>query len=311
MRDKNNTITQRYEWLDVAKGIAILLMMVGHTSIPDPINRFIFAFHMPLFFMASGFCTNWTKLSFTDFFLHKCKTLLIPFVVYSIIVLVVGVYTGQMDAKQVLVGGWASNCYPLWFIPILFLSLLLTQIIVTYTNGKVQLMVWFSLAAIASLLKYYKIYLPWTISPMFYASFLLMAGTCSKKITEYIVNPKWWGLVLCFIVTAIISHFWKVNMAWNTINPVVFITIGAFAGTYMIFGVSSIINKFLKKSSNILSWIGKETYVILAFSSIIPSTIDVIYPMNVVFKYLITFLLLYMLILTKRKINKVVGSNIL
>lgn len=311
MTDTINPTSKRYEWLDVAKGITILLMILGHTSVPEPVNRFIFAFHMPLFFIASGYCTNWYKNTFFQFLAHKSRTLLLPFIIYSTLVLLIGVPTGQMDLMGVLKGGWASICYPLWFVPILFFSLLLAKGIMAISNEKIRIIVWLSMAVLGSILKYKLIYLPYTLSPVFYASFLLIAGTYAKKLECFIINPKWWGLVLCFIVTAIISHFWKVNMAWNTINPVVFITIGAFAGTYMIFGISSVIIKYLKKSSIILSWIGKETYVILAFSSIIPSTIDVMCPMNVALKYLITFLLLYMLILTKRKINKFVGCNFL
>ena len=44
----------RKQWLDIAKGIAIILMVIGHTSIPNIASNFIYAFHMPLFFIASG-----------------------------------------------------------------------------------------------------------------------------------------------------------------------------------------------------------------------------------------------------------------
>ena len=50
---------KRIEYVDVAKGIAILSVIVGHTfSAYDPgslLNRFIYSFHMPLFFILSGF----------------------------------------------------------------------------------------------------------------------------------------------------------------------------------------------------------------------------------------------------------------
>lgn len=41
---------QRLDWLDIAKGIAILLVIVGHTvNNPSIIRQVIFSFHMPLF----------------------------------------------------------------------------------------------------------------------------------------------------------------------------------------------------------------------------------------------------------------------
>ena len=39
---------------DVMKGIAILLMVVGHCPVSHLLSRFIYSFHMPLFFLLSG-----------------------------------------------------------------------------------------------------------------------------------------------------------------------------------------------------------------------------------------------------------------
>ncbi|CCX59757.1 putative uncharacterized protein [Blautia hydrogenotrophica CAG:147] len=46
---------KRIEFIDVAKGITILLVIVGHT-IPEGLMRtLIYSFHMPLFFFLSGY----------------------------------------------------------------------------------------------------------------------------------------------------------------------------------------------------------------------------------------------------------------
>lgn len=84
---------KRNQWLDVAKGITIILMVLGHTSIPQVASNFIWAFHMPLFFIASGWCTNWNKLGFVEFSKRKVQTLLIPFFAYSAIVLAIREFT--------------------------------------------------------------------------------------------------------------------------------------------------------------------------------------------------------------------------
>lgn len=57
----------RIEWVDLAKGVGILLVVIGHadrglqtTGLPDPrgvlpvLDQAIYAFHMPLFFLLSG-----------------------------------------------------------------------------------------------------------------------------------------------------------------------------------------------------------------------------------------------------------------
>lgn len=50
---------KRIEWIDCAKGIAMFLVILGHTvssdwsSIEKLIRAVIFSFHMPLFFILS------------------------------------------------------------------------------------------------------------------------------------------------------------------------------------------------------------------------------------------------------------------
>lgn len=47
---------KRMMWLDLAKGLAILLMVLGHCLAADcALHDFIYSFHMPLFFLAAGF----------------------------------------------------------------------------------------------------------------------------------------------------------------------------------------------------------------------------------------------------------------
>ncbi len=46
----------RIEAFDILKGIGIILMIVAHTYGPDSVIwNFIYAFHLPLFFIVTGF----------------------------------------------------------------------------------------------------------------------------------------------------------------------------------------------------------------------------------------------------------------
>ena len=63
--------------IDIARGIACLLVIIGHiSSTPSQVNVWIYAFHMPLFFIISGLIIN-TKVKCTlcqghyDFFLFR------------------------------------------------------------------------------------------------------------------------------------------------------------------------------------------------------------------------------------------------
>ena len=46
--------TLRLPYMDVAKGMGILCVIIGHMG-NETINRIIFSFHMPLFFLISGY----------------------------------------------------------------------------------------------------------------------------------------------------------------------------------------------------------------------------------------------------------------
>jgi fucose 4-O-acetylase-like acetyltransferase len=81
---------------------------------------------MPLFFIASGYTTNWNKYSLKEYFLHKCKTLMLPFAIYSAIVLLLLQGIGALDWRHLLSHGWEG--YALWFIPVLFIALMLRRI---------------------------------------------------------------------------------------------------------------------------------------------------------------------------------------
>ena len=51
----------RIYWIDCAKGITILLVIIGHSIYNPMVRGPIFSFHMPLFFILSGMTYKWSK----------------------------------------------------------------------------------------------------------------------------------------------------------------------------------------------------------------------------------------------------------
>ena len=45
---------QRLDWVDVARGIGIIAVVVGHVWTRGPLRDAMYSFHMPLFFLLSG-----------------------------------------------------------------------------------------------------------------------------------------------------------------------------------------------------------------------------------------------------------------
>ena len=61
----------RQTWIDIAKGIGIISMLIGHTD--AAFQPIIYAFHMPLFFILAGYTikkvekNNLLKATLKDF----------------------------------------------------------------------------------------------------------------------------------------------------------------------------------------------------------------------------------------------------
>ena len=71
-----DTSNRRIEWIDIAKGIGILLVILGHT-IALKYSKVLYTFHMPLFFLLSGLVAK-ECCSFKDVFINKTKRVLKP-----------------------------------------------------------------------------------------------------------------------------------------------------------------------------------------------------------------------------------------
>ena len=80
--------SNRLDYVDVYRALGIILMVMGHIGFGDIFDHFIHAFHMPMFFILSGFLYNTEKnatISIKQFVKKKAKALLIPYLAFSLI----------------------------------------------------------------------------------------------------------------------------------------------------------------------------------------------------------------------------------
>ncbi|WP_368489974.1 acyltransferase family protein [Clostridium sp. BJN0013] len=132
-----------YKDMDIARGIGIFLVVLGH-SFPDAqfngsvfyayIYRLIYSFHMPLFFIISGFFAYKiyeisTLKSYGRFVYSKFKRLMIPYISVSLIAVPIKLYMNNYAARPIKLNDLIINIifYPLdipiqyfWFIYTLF-----------------------------------------------------------------------------------------------------------------------------------------------------------------------------------------------
>lgn len=135
---------KRIEYFDVAKGIGVFFVLLGHLQGPEffqfspliiPMCEWIFSFHMPFFFIISGMLIaykNETEKEFKDIAKRRFRGIMIPYYWFSFFYMTVVV--AAFIKKQILIGTvWLNLWYVLstygmnvlWFLPALFFGELL------------------------------------------------------------------------------------------------------------------------------------------------------------------------------------------
>lgn len=129
---------KRLPYIDIAKGVLIWMVIIGHVyyflcrkrfdptfSLISPICSFLWVpYNMPAFFIITGICSNFEK-DFLTFFKSNFKTLKIPAITLTAIWLLVRkICSGETDPISYLhlglVNSWISSDY--WFLDALFLT---------------------------------------------------------------------------------------------------------------------------------------------------------------------------------------------
>ena len=122
---------ERQYWIDWAKAIAIYGVVLGHVSdVSNPVwvkflTSFLISFHVPLFFLVSGYLFRIKECVFVGFLKNSAKSLLVPYVFFNLISAPI---LWKLQAKDVWLSGlyeflvckghaWAG---PAWFLVALF-----------------------------------------------------------------------------------------------------------------------------------------------------------------------------------------------
>lgn len=129
-------MSQRDITIDIAKGIGIFLVVLGHVPIPMWLATPIYIFHMPLFFFLSGMFFHLNEDRKMGLY-KKIRTLIIPYFFFAICgntsnVLRDLLFNHTVNVKSVftLFDGATS---PLWFLVCLFGCYLLSRISSLFT----------------------------------------------------------------------------------------------------------------------------------------------------------------------------------
>lgn len=254
---------------DMMKGIAILFMIIGHCQIPDSLHRIIYLFHLPLFFIVSGYF--YKNNSLKPQLVKDLKRLVVP---YFLCAFVVGIKYG-IDAFRLhdfskipdfcLAVIWGScpiqiedfslpDIGPIWFLLALFWCRQIFNWIMTYKSGPIFVI---SIALFSTLLSQFVIF-PWSIlqgmsGMLFYLMGFLFAHHQNSRHTL---------LPLSVLIIPIAYFYGAIDMHTGLYPNFTMNVLGALAASYLLYVFLDFISQihFLRSS---MSWLGEWSLLIL------------------------------------------------
>ncbi len=125
--------TKRLPYLDMVKGLGIILVVLGHIEyISDPLRTWISSFHMPVFFIVSGILIrhkNEENLPWKTLLQKKARGILIPYFWFSLLYFAIDIFnvcygkiTKPVFIKNQIDSLTFYGSSVLWFLPALFIA---------------------------------------------------------------------------------------------------------------------------------------------------------------------------------------------
>jgi fucose 4-O-acetylase-like acetyltransferase len=296
--------TRRNATIDIARGLGIILVVLGHNWIVlherGELFRVIYSFHLPLFFFLSGlFLKDSARLG--DFALSRADALLKP---YAVVLVLLGI-AEMLAPKLVPVADTTPLAYfsgvlyataptiawtPLWFLPHLFVATVFSLAILRATRTLANRPAWLFVIAcallatgIAAISRFWQIDtaalhfmgqdrlpgLPWSLDLLFISTPCILFGfLLARPVAAMRFNPLWFGAAA--LAFAALHAFFDEAMDLNLRvygNPLVS-TLQAALGTYLALSASSLLQRFAAVQRP-LAYIGAASLFILLFHYVV------------------------------------------
>ena len=283
------------EWIDVAKGLGIILVIAGHTfclGISSP----LYTFHMPLFFLLSGVVFNENKYKSPKYLLKmKAKQILKPWTIMAMISLMVCLcipeWRHNLSLKTMLIELYTANTNniqnsSLWYLLCLYMMFVLYIGLSKLKGFKYRLIIIIILAVSVLFFKnpitwisnkYLHLpdnRLPFKIDTAVVAVVFFIVGLWYQGFIKKIASKTISWIVL-FTLATLVYAAGKLN-GWTNLNsldfgnnPLLFYPI-AFSGIWaVIFCSNKIISvRNLINIADTLKFYGKNSLVIFGFQSL-------------------------------------------
>lgn len=275
------------------RALGILLMVFGHVGAAgcNPLNNFIYMFHMPLFFFISGYCFKEKYLyECRLFFCRRIKRLYVPFILWGIIFLLLHNVFFYLNFYSYDYGfkGHGSCMYSLsdfiqkimgtivmhnteqllggyWFLHSLFCGTIIAWVLLKYVKSYVAcigITLFTGILCNKFNLSFFDDYVS---SREISAAFLFVVGNYFSK--KQIKNFNSFYIFGCFILTLCGSVFWHYDMSSGNCSNKIYLPY-LFTSVLAVWSLYSLIVKCQfgsYKASRLLCFIGSHTMEILTW----------------------------------------------
>jgi len=286
---------KRIEYLDIARGIGILLVVLGHNDfgfVSSFFHQVIYSFHIPLFFFLSGYFIN-TALPFFDYFKKRFHSVLKPYLFTIFLIYFASVSFEKMGfqtalgriIKSLYGTGYYIDWVALWFLPHLFVvSLYAFIFIVLVTKLRNRWITWgillltllvstlffrlFYPFSISVLGKSYELYgLPFSLDLIFLCGFFFLLGNEIRQVASekafdniFLLIGSGFGLILLNIFFP-----YRVDIAIRVYESLLVNTAEAILGILFVLGLSRQIELRVRKLGSLFKYLGNISLIILLF----------------------------------------------
>lgn len=273
---------KRLDWIDIAKGIGILLVVLGHSRLNTGFAaRWISSFHMPLFFILAGLCYDEMRYpSYLSYIKRKVTALAYPYFTLSFVVIAMFsvLYFGDnpaFGAKTLFLDGTlkGSTFGAFWFVTSLFCVEVLYagfSRVVSSPIARIIVMLLVSLAAAYFIESRWPYFIDTTLVAMFFYAFGHILRLLLPMIANFRMNVFYrFGLAGGgHVLLLLFAYHYKADfVSHNLGNPVMFLFC-AILGSAFVMLISLYISimkpTFLDCCKTSLIFVGKNTIILLA-----------------------------------------------
>lgn len=274
---------KRIRYFDIAKGIGILSVIVGHTVVNKIALQFIYSFHMPLFFIISGY---FFKFKEDRELMHKnYRRLIIPYIFTALTVIFVMIMRRviRLDFKHIpstalqwiyagFYGSGQRYTAPftiykigtIWFLLALFFASLIFNYSSRFNKPSLQILFILTMAYIGYKTSKF-IWLPFSIQAGAVATIFLLIGFYMHKFNT-LSKQSVPNLIFCASIWLLCVVFCgKLYMVRNYYGNGLLDIIGAVCAFYVIIFISKLLDNKTTLISRILSFYGRNSLAILCF----------------------------------------------